>query len=247
MYCLETWTENGNPNEGKGYLEFNNYQGVVHCFNNVFTCTELGNDLRDVSIIEKKKDHGKLSFRYGAMGSSKTASLLMCAFNYEERGQKCLIVKSGVDTRDGALIIKSRIGLSRECITIEMLEKMPAAIIASYDAIVVDEVQFASCAQIDFLVNIADILGVTVLCFGLRTDFTGHLFEGSKRLFEVADEFIELKTVCWCGHKATCNARYNDNGIVRDGNVIQMGANDSYVSVCRHHFNTGELWGPEEK
>lgn len=244
MYYVETWYEN--LKEGVAYLTYNGYKNVCHCFGKVFSCSELGNELNDVAVIKKNKERGKLSFRYGAMGSSKTASMLMCAFNYEERGQKCLVVKSGVDTRDGALIVKSRIGLQREAITIEALEEMSATEIASFDAIVVDEVQFATEAQIEFLADITDILGVTVLCFGLRADFTGHLFVGSKRLFELADEFVELKTVCWCGHKATFNARYNEDGIVRTGDVLQLGANDSYVSVCRHHFKTGELWGPKK-
>lgn len=186
---------------------------------------------------------GKLLFRYGAMGSSKTAHMLMVAFNYEERGQKVLVVKPGIENRDGALVIKSRIGLERECVTMESLEDMEVENIMEYTAILVDEAQFCTAAQIDYLAAIADFLGVTVMCFGLRTDKTGHAFEGSLRLLEIADELTELKTVCHCGKKATFNARYNEHGIVREGPQIEMGANDSYISVCRRHFNTGNLFG----
>jgi thymidine kinase len=183
----------------------------------------------------------KLYFRYGAMGSSKTANALMVHFNYEERGQKALLVKSGVDKRDGDLIIKSRIGLKKECITLEELMNYNDEILKEYNAIVVDEVQFASKEQIDRLSDIADFLDIPVICYGLRADFKNELFPGSERLLAIADEVEEIKTVCWCGKKATCNARYNENGIVRDGEQVMLGANDSYISLCRKHFKLGIL------
>ena len=186
----------------------------------------------------------KLYFRYGAMGSSKTANALMVQFNYEERGQKALMVKSGVDKRDGELTIKSRIGLEKECVTLEMLMNYTDKQIKHYDAIIVDEVQFATKEQIDRLSDIADFLGVPVLCYGLRADFQNELFPGSERLLAIADEIAEIKTVCWCSKKAVCNARYNENGIVREGEQVMLGANDQYISLCRKHYKLGQL-GPK--
>lgn len=187
----------------------------------------------------------KLYFYYGAMGSSKTANALMAEYNYRERGQKALLAKSGVDTRDGANIIRSRIGLEKECILLEQVCKMSDEELKSYNAIIVDEIQFASAEQVDFLAHIADDLNVPVLCYGLRADFQNHLFEGSRRMFEICDNIKEVKTVCWCGKKATCNARYNEHGIVREGSQIMLGANDDYIALCRKHFNEGKLF-PED-
>lgn len=185
----------------------------------------------------------KLYFYYGAMGSSKTANALMTHFNYEEVGQKALLCKPGIDTRDGAGIVHSRIGLSHECIGLEELLQMTAEAIQAYDCIIVDEVQFASAEQVDYLSDIVDDMEVSVVCYGLRTDFQNKLFSGSERLIAIADVIQELKTVCWCGRKATCNLRYNENGVVREGPQVMMGANYSYVAVCRKHFKLGEL-GP---
>ncbi len=183
----------------------------------------------------------KLYYYYGAMGSSKTANALMTHFNYEEVGQKALLVKPAIDTRDGELVIKSRIGLQHSCITLEQLQSYSEEEIKKYDCIIVDEVQFASPEQIDFLSDIADFMNVPVVCYGLRADFQGNLFPGSQRLIAIADEIKELKTVCWCGKKATYNARYNENGIVRSGSQVMLGANDSYVALCRYHFKIGKL------
>lgn len=184
----------------------------------------------------------KLYFYYGAMGSSKTANALMAEYNYYERGQKALLAKSGVDTRDGANIIRSRIGLEKECVLLEDVCKMNDDELKTYNAIIVDEIQFATSEQVDFLAHIADDLNVPVLCYGLRADFQNHLFEGSRRMFEICDNIKEVKTVCWCGKKATCNARYNEHGIVREGSQIMLGANDDYIALCRKHFNEGKLF-----
>lgn len=183
----------------------------------------------------------KLYFYYGAMNSSKTANALMTHFNYQEVGQKALLCKTGTDTRDGERVIRSRIGLEMECIFLCELMQMPEQEIKSYDCIIVDEVQFASREQIDFLSDIVDFMEVPVVCYGLRTDFQNNLFTGSERLIAVADTIQEIKTVCWCGRKATCNARFNSNGIVRDGEQVVLGANDSYVALCRRHFKLGML------
>lgn len=187
----------------------------------------------------------KLYFYYGAMGSSKTANALMVAYNYSERGQKTLLAKTNIDTRDGSHTIRSRIGLERNCILLSDLCSMKDEEIREYDAVIVDEIQFASKEQIDHLAYIVDYLEVPVLCYGLRTDFQLNLFEGSERLLAIADEIKEVKTMCWCGHKATCNARYNRNGIVREGSQVMLGANDEYIALCRKHFLEGKLYGPE--
>ena len=149
----------------------------------------------------------KLYYYYGAMGSSKTANALMTHFNYEEVGQNALLVKSCVDTRDGARIVRSRIGLEHECILIEDLQAMTEDEIKQYDCIIVDEVQFASPEQIDFLSDIVDFMDVPVVAYGLRADFQNKLFPGSEKLIAIADVIHEVKTVCWCGRKATYNAR----------------------------------------
>ena len=186
----------------------------------------------------------KLYYYYGAMGSSKTANALMTHFNYEEVGQKALLCKTEVDTRDGARVIQSRIGLKQECMLLCELTNLTEEEIRSYDCIIVDEVQFATPEQIDFLSDIVDFYNVPVVCYGLRADFKNNLFPGSERLIAIADKITECKTVCWCGKKATCNARYNENGIVRDGAQVMLAANDSYVALCRRHFKLGML-GPE--
>ncbi len=183
----------------------------------------------------------KLYFYYGAMGSSKSANALMAEYNYRERGQKVLLAKTNIDTRDGKNIIRSRIGLQRECLLLTDVCAMPEEEIAAYDCVIIDEIQFAEPQQCDFLAHIADDLDVPVITYGLRTDFQLHFFEGSRRMMELADVIHEVKTICWCGKKATCNARYNARGIVRAGEQIMLGANDEYIALCRKHFLEGKL------
>ena len=178
----------------------------------------------------------KLYFKYGAMGSSKTAQALITKFNYEERGMKVWLIKPSVDERDGVFTVKSRIGLTAEgtaisetCNIYEEMKNRPE----HADVIIADEAQFFSREQIDELRDIVDELNVPVLCFGLRPDFLTHVFPGSGRLLEIADEFSEIKTMCECGRKATVNARIDGNGkIVTDGAQIFLGGNDSYVAMC---------------
>jgi thymidine kinase len=197
--------------------------------------------------LEKdRKAMAKLYYYYGAMGSSKTANALMTRFNYEEVGQKALLCKPRLDTRDGAATIRSRIGLEEECVFLEDLVKYSEEQIRQYNCIIVDEVQFASREQIDFLSDIVDFMDVAVVCYGLRADFQNQLFPGSERLIAIADYIQELKTVCWCGKKAICNARYNEKGIVREGAQVMLGSNDDYVALCRKHFKLGML-GPNFK
>lgn len=188
----------------------------------------------------------KLYFRYGAMGSSKTANALMVKYNYYERGKKALLVKPRLDSRDGDLTIRSRIGLQNDGILLEQLADMSDEEIRSYDCIIVDEAQFATKAQVEFMVHIVDDLGVPVICYGLRTDFRMEFFEGSMWLMAWADTVEEIKTVCWCGRAARCNARIGEDGhMVRAGEQIMMGGNDKYTSLCRKHFMEGDL-GPRE-
>ena len=192
----------------------------------------------------------KLYFRYGAMGSSKTANALMVWFNYKEKGQVPVLLKPKTDTRDGERIIRSRIGLQEPCLYVdeflEYLDRPESLTFAclkkkSYAAVIVDEAQFLTAQQVDRLSDIVDDFGVPVLCYGLRTDFTGHLFEGSKRLMEIADEIEEVPTVCWCSRRAHYNTRIKDGRVVRTGEQIMLGGNETYVSLCRKHYKEGRI------
>ena len=177
----------------------------------------------------------KLYFKYGAMGSSKSAQALIAKYNYEERGMKVWLIKPKTDTRDGANIIKSRIGLfaAAEEISSEDSIKELFSRHGDCDVIIGDECQFFTPEQIDELRDIVDDMGVPVMCFGLRTDFITQLFPGSRRLFEVADSIQEIKTICDCGAKATVKARMDDNGnIVTAGDQICIGGNDRYIAMC---------------
>lgn len=189
----------------------------------------------------------KLYFRYGAMGSSKTANALMVRYNYIEKGQKVILLKPSIENRDGYNIIKSRIGLSAECELVEeLLEKIKQMEKSGgkwneADVIIIDEAQFLNTEQINELARIVDEYHISVICYGLRTDFTSHLFEGAKRLIELADVIEEIPTICWCGKKAQFNARVKDGQIARNGEQIEMGGNESYVSLCRKHYMSGKI------
>ena len=177
----------------------------------------------------------KLYFKYGAMGSSKTANALITKFNYEERGMKVWLLKPAMDDRDGKDIIKSRIGLACRCfvVTPETNIVNEYEKLLGYDAVIVDEAQFLTPKQIDELRYIVDNMNVPVLCFGLRTDFLTHVFPGSLRLLEIADSISEIKTICRCGSKATVNARIDEQGnVITDGEQVLIGGNDSYEAMC---------------
>lgn len=180
----------------------------------------------------------KLYFRYGAMGSSKTANAIMVKYNYEERQQKVLMVKPQLDNRDGERTVLSRCGLASECVFVEELDQVN---VADYDCVIVDEAQFLTKAQVELLVDIVDRLNVPVIAYGLRADFQGNLFEGSTWLMAWADTIEEVKTICWCGRKATCNARVFNGRVIKEGEQIMLGGNSSYVSLCRKHWATGDL------
>ena len=184
----------------------------------------------------------KLYFRYGAMGSSKTANAIMVQYNYTERGQKVLMVKPKLDNRDGARTVLSRCGLKTECVFVEEMDDVD---VKQYDCVIVDEAQFLTKEQVRALVRIVDEYNVPVICYGLRTDFQGNFFEGSLWLMAWADTIEEVKTICWCGRKATCNARVMDGRVIKEGDQILLGGNSQYVSLCRKHWATGEL-GPEQ-
>ena len=177
----------------------------------------------------------KLYFKYGAMGSSKSAQALITQFNYEERGMTVWLIKPSTDDRDGADVIQSRIGLSRKASVIRPED----SIVELYrstgrtDVIIADEAQFFTPEQIDELRWIVDFEDIPVLCFGLRTDFLTKFFPGAMRLMELADSIQEIKTVCSCGRKATVNARIDGNGrVVTKGAQVLIGGNDSYVAMC---------------
>ena len=184
----------------------------------------------------------KLYFRYGAMGSSKTANAIMVQYNYRERGQNALLLKPRLDSRDGEKLVGSRSGLCAPC---EFVEDLPEIDLSLYDCLIVDEAQFLTKAQVEQLVDIVDGRGIPVICYGLRADFQGNLFEGSHWLLAWADTIEEIKTVCWCGRKATCNARVANGKVVKAGEQIVLGGNESYVALCRKHWRSGEL-APEE-
>ena len=194
----------------------------------------------------------KLYFRYGAMGSSKSANILMVRYNYEERGQYAILLKPRTDDRDGEHKIQSRIGLSAPAEYVDEFLKEISKLWngketeylyhgKKVNAILVDEAQFLSPDEVDTLSDMVDFYNIPVLCYGLRTDFLNHLFPGSRRLMEIADVIEEVPTVCWCGKRAQCNTRYADGKIVREGAQIMLGSNESYVALCRKHFKEGKL------
>ena len=170
----------------------------------------------------------KLYYRYGAMGSSKTANAIMVQYNYMERGQKVLMLKP----------VKSRCGLETECRFVEDITLDDAR---EYDCIIVDEAQFITKERVQLLVRIVDELNIPVICYGLRTDFQENFFEGSMWLMAWADSIEEVKTICWCGRKAICNARVVDGKVIKEGDQILLGGSSQYVSLCRKHFHQGKL------
>ena len=185
----------------------------------------------------------KLYFKYCAMGSSKTAQALITKYNYEENDMKVWLIKPSADTRDGVQILRSRIGLAAavEVMTPNMDIYMifGNTRLGKCDAVIVDECQFLTEAQIDQLRAIVNDYNVPVMCFGLRTDFQTKLFPGSRRLMELADCIEEIKTMCDCGSKATVNARINDGYIVTEGAQVVLGGNDSYIAMCHRCYIRG--------
>lgn len=200
--------------------------------------------------IRFKGDTGRMAslyFKYAAMNSGKSTQLLQVHYNYIERGMNPVAMTAKMDTRSGEGKISARIGLDLPALTFDkstdifdviqkMMEEKPV------DALLIDESQFLNQEQVFQCARIVDELDIPVMCYGLKTDFLGHLFPGSEALLRLADNLEEIKTICWCGKKATQTARIGSDGvIVRAGAQIAIGGNDMYTALCRKHFVSGEV------
>ena len=194
----------------------------------------------------------KLYFKYGVMGSSKSAQALMTKFNYEQKGFRVLLLKPSIDNRDDNGTIRSvssRIGLKSECVVFnedlslyDYFLKENAK--KKVDVVIIDEVQFCKEHQINDCQLIAD--HVPVLCYGLKTNFKGYLFEGSKRLLEIADSISEIKSICKCGFKATMNAKIVNGRVVTDGDEIDIGGDEKYEGMCYSCYLKGQKFSFEK-
>ncbi len=185
----------------------------------------------------------KLYFHYGAMNAGKSTILLQAAHNYTERGMKVMLLKPEIDNRDSETgEIVSRIGIRKQAIKFNADENLEQYIgdfagQDQLDCVFIDEAQFLTRDQVWQLAAIADRLSIPVICYGLRTDFQGNLFKGSAALLALADNVREIKTLCWCGRKATMNLRTNAAGLpITEGAQIEIGGNDRYISLCRQHW-----------
>ena len=183
----------------------------------------------------------KLYFYFSTMNAGKSTALLQSSYNYRERGMRTLVYTASIDDRGGGKV-HSRIGLSSEArrfdAALDLFRDVAVAHAgASLSCVLVDEAQFLEPRQVRELAAVVDELGVPVLCYGLRTDFRGELFPGSARLLALADELVELKTICHCGRKATMVVRTGSDGQVeRDGAQVEIGGNERYLPLCRRHF-----------
>lgn len=211
-------------------------------------CTfSLNVDIKNILYMSK------LYFIQSPMNGSKSALLLMKAHSFEERGISFICMKPTIDTRDGTDVIVSRVGIKRECIAIEKednifnivkrtIEECNTNNVKPPQWILVDESQFLTKEHIEQLSNVVDFLDINVLCYGLRTDFMTDLFEGSKRLMELADDIDEIKISCSCGRKAIVNARINELGeVITNGEQILIGGNDQYIPLCRKCYKNAIL------
>ena len=184
----------------------------------------------------------KLYFYYASMNAGKSTNLLQADFNYRERGMRTMLFTAAIDDRFAAGTITSRIGLSAAATPFDATTDIMGCVTREHDrepihCVLVDEAQFLTAAQVAELALIADRIGIPVLAYGLRTDFTGALFEGSARLLAIADALVEIKSVCLCGRKATMNLRVDASGhAVAQGAQTEIGGNDRYVALCRRHF-----------
>ncbi len=184
----------------------------------------------------------KVYFYYSAMNAGKSTVLLQSSYNYHERGMRTLLFTPAIDTRAGPGLIKSRIGLEAGAMTLPPGEDIFQHVKAAHATqpvacVLVDEAQFLTRAQVEQCTEIADQLRIPVLCYGLRTDFQAQLFPGSAALLALADNLIELKTICHCGRKATMNLRVGPDGrAVKEGAQVEIGGNDRYVAMCRRHY-----------
>ncbi len=184
----------------------------------------------------------KVYFYYSAMNAGKSTVLLQSSYNYRERGMHTLLFIPAIDTRAGAGRIQSRIGLSADAMALQPDENIFTHVKGAHAAqpvacVLIDEAQFLTRPQVEQLTDVSDRLGIPVLCYGLRTDFQGQLFPGSAALLALADNLIELKTICHCGRKATMNLRVGPDGrAVREGAQVEIGGNERYVAMCRRHY-----------
>lgn len=184
----------------------------------------------------------KLYFHYASMNAGKSTLLLQASYNYQERGMRTVILTAALDSRAGVGRVASRIGLHAEAIPFAANDDLHALVEAMHGdepiaCVFVDEAQFLLPAQVWQLARIADRLGIPVMTYGLRTDFQGKLFPGSQELLAIADELREVRTICFCGRKATMVARLDENGgFVREGAQVDVGGNEKYVSFCRRHW-----------
>jgi len=191
-------------------------------------------------------------FRYGAMNAGKSIQVLTVRYNYLERHQSVFLFKPSVDTRAGANLIKARIGLEspvdeliKPDTDIHDLHSRMVEQKGVPNCILVDEAQFLTRGQVEQFCDLSDRTGIPVMAFGLRSDFRGELFPGSAALLALADRIEELKTICWCGKKATMNARLLDGKVVMEGPQVQIGGNESYTALCRKHWKEGKSAPPE--
>lgn len=188
----------------------------------------------------------QLYYRYSTMNAGKSIELIKVAYNYEERGKRVIVMVPGIDDRFGAGVVSSRIGVSREATSINDETNLLKLFMDEnesepVDCVLVDECQFLLKHHVQELVEIVDSYDVPVLTYGLKNDFKNELFEGSYYMLVYADKIEEIKTICWCGRKATMVARVVDGKFVKTGEQIVIGGNDMYVSLCRKHYNDGRI------
>lgn len=185
----------------------------------------------------------ELKFKYGTMASGKSLHLLSTAHQFKINGIKYQLLKSAIDTRDNG-VISSRIGIEEPCITIppgdDIWSHIHSLCFSEIKWLLVDEAQFLTANQVDELAYIVDKYNINIICYGLRTDYLTHLFEGSKRLFEIADSFEELPSYCECGNKNSVNAKIDSTGKIKfeEGEQIEVGGDTRYKSMCRHCYIT---------
>jgi thymidine kinase len=197
----------------------------------------------------------KVYFRCAAMNAGKSTQLLQVRYNYHERQQRTFLIKPHVDCREGEDVIAPRIGsisarvdaVARPDTSLRDLVERDVATHGRLDCVLVDEAQFLSPRQVRELCEVADFLDIPVMCYGLRADFRAELFPGSAALMALADDIEELKTICWCGRKATINARLRDGHVLREGPQVLIGGNETYTSLCRKHWQLDQAAPPEER
>lgn len=200
--------------------------------------------LRATLARSSVSEMAKVYFYYSAMNAGKSTLLLQSSYNYRERGMHTLIFTPALDTRAGFGRVKSRIGLEADAVAFDASDDLLAQVRTAHaehtvSCVLIDEAQFLSEAQVRQVTDIADVLNIPVLCYGLRTDFKGDLFEGSRWLLAWADDLSEIKTICHCGRKATMVLRLDAAGQpLREGAQVEIGGNERYVSVCRRHFKS---------